>query len=260
MKRLMTLALLASAASPVLAAPAPVSDLNTTSSNSAQTSQAAESSVQRLERLLQNSNRVQANLQQQVDDMSLEISELRGALEQSQYDSNQMVVRQKELFIELDKLRTELAELKESGIAAAPVAAPSEPASSGTYTDDEAEKAAYQKAVDLVIKERDYDAALVEFEAFNKDYPQSVYSANSNYWLGQLYYTKKQDVDAAKAFAVVVSHQDSNKRADSLVKLGEIAARNNNATAAKKYFQQVIEEYANSASANKADERLKALN
>jgi tol-pal system protein YbgF len=260
MKRLMTLSLLVSAASVTFAAPAPVSDLNSTT-QSASASSSSESSVQRLERLLQNSNRLQVNLQQQVDDMSLEISELRGALEQSQYDSNQMVLRQKELFIELDKMRTELAELKQNGVAAAvPVDVQEQPQTAGTYTDNEAEKAAYQTAVDLVIKQRDYDAALTAFETFNKDYPQSVYSANSNYWLGQLYFTKKEDIDSAKAFAIVVSNQDSNKRADALVKLGEIAARNGNATAAKQYYQQVLDEYQGSASATKAGERMQALN
>jgi tol-pal system protein YbgF len=172
-----------------------------------------------------------------------------------------MVLRQKELFIELDKMRTELAELKQSGVVAAvPVAVEATPDASGTYTDNEAEKAAYQTAVDLVIKQRDYDAALVAFEKFNADYPQSVYSANANYWLGQLYYTKKKDVDSAKAFAVVVANKDSSKRADALVKLGEIAARNNSLPAAKKYYQQVIDEYQGSASATKASERLQALN
>jgi TolA-binding protein len=40
------------------------------------------------------------------------------------------------------------------------------------------------------------------------------------------------------------------------VKLGDIATRNNNATQAKKYYQQVLDEYPNSASAKLANERL----
>ncbi len=36
-----------------------------------------------------------------------------------------------------------------------------------------------------------------------------------------------------KSFAAVVSYKDSNKRADALLKLGEIAERNNNAAQAK---------------------------
>jgi len=42
-----------------------------------------------------------------------------------------------------------------------------------------------------------------------------------------------------------------------LVKLGDIAERNNNAAQAKKYYQQVVDEYPNSASAKVASEHLK---
>ncbi|MCV5231961.1 tol-pal system protein YbgF, partial [Escherichia coli] len=85
----------------------------------------------------------------------------------------------------------------------------------------------------------------------------STYSANSHYWLGQLYFAKKQDKDAVKSFAAVVSYKDSNKRADALLKLGEIAERNNNAAQAKKYYQQVVDEYPGSASAKLAGSKLK---
>jgi len=254
LKRVVTLTLLASAASTVLAAPAPVSDLS--GSNSATSSSSVrgnETDVQRLERLLENRNRVQLQMQQQLDDMALEISELRGQLEKSTYDMQQMLQRQRELFIELDKVRGQ--------VAAAPVAK-SEPTDSaaktgGTFSSDADEQTAYQNAVDLILKKRDYTGAIAAFQQFQKDYPDSSFTPNSHYWLGQLYFAKKQDKDAVKSFAAVITYKDSNKRADALVKLGEIAERNNNSAQAKKYFQQVVDEYPNSASAKLAQARLK---
>ena len=40
--------------------------------------------------------------------MSLEISELRGQLERNSYDMQQMLERQRQLFIELDRVRNEV--------------------------------------------------------------------------------------------------------------------------------------------------------
>ena len=72
-----------------------------------------------------------------------------------------------------------------------------------------------------------------------------------------MYFAKKQDKEAVKSFAAVVSYKDSNKRADALVKLGDIAERNKNDAQAKKYYQQVVDEYPGSASAKIASSKLK---
>ncbi|NOI89119.1 tol-pal system protein YbgF [Vibrio splendidus] len=257
-KRVILLSLLASAANTTFAAPAPVSDLNSTATNSSSSSQAAsasnESDIERLERLLQNRNLVQLQMQQQIDDMALEISELRGELERNSYDMKQMLERQRELFIELDRVR---GEVKAAGTATVAVAvSEGSKDASGTFSTDVDEQTAYQNAVDMILKQRDYTGAIAAFQKFQKDFPDSTFTPNSHYWLGQLYFAKKQDKEAVKSFAAVVSYKDSNKRADALVKLGDIAARNNNAAQAKKYYQQVVTEYPNSASAKVAKTHL----
>ncbi|MDF2153710.1 tol-pal system protein YbgF [Vibrio sp. CAU 1672] len=248
-KRAVTLTLLASAANIAFAAPAPVSDLNSSTSSVSQTRTSPETDIERLERMLQNRNRVQLQMQQQIDQMSLEINELRGQLERNSYEMQQMLKRQRELFVELDRVRGE--------IKAAPVkeAQPEQPV--GKFSTNVDEQTAYQNAVDLILKQRDYTGAIDAFLQFQKDFPDSTYSANSHYWLGQLYFAKKQDKEAVKSFAAVVAYEKSNKRADALVKLGDIAARNDNAEQAKKYYQQVVDEYPGSASAKVANSKLK---
>ncbi|BBM64306.1 tol-pal system protein YbgF [Vibrio alfacsensis] len=246
-KRAVTLTLLAGVANLAFAAPAPVSDLNSTSSVSTRSS--SETDIERLERLLQNRNRVQLQMQEQIDQMSQEISDLRGQLERNSYEMQQMLQRQRELFVELDRVRGEMK--------ATPVADVKPAEKVGKYTSNTDEQTAYQNAVDLILKKRDYAGAIAAFEQFQKDYPDSTYSANAHYWLGQLYFAKKQDKEAVKSFAAVVAYKDSNKRADALVKLGDIASRNNNAEQAKKYYQQVVSEYPDSASAKVASSKLK---
>lgn len=249
LKRVLTLTLLASAASATLAAPAPVSDLGNRTTLSRST--AKETDVERLERLLENRNRMQLQMQKQLDDMALEINELRGQIERNNYDMQQMLQRQRELFVELDSLR--------SNASKRPVATESsEEVPLGTFSSDADEQAAYQNAVDLILKKRDYAGAITAFKQFQKNYPNSSFASNAHYWLGQLYFAQRQDQDAAKSFTAVLNYQDSAKRADALVKLGDLATRNNNATQAKKYYQQVIKEYPNSASAKVAKDNLKS--
>ncbi|OEF24810.1 tol-pal system protein YbgF [Vibrio rumoiensis] len=253
LKRVVTLTLLVSAASPVLAAPAPVSDLNDSIPTA---SGQSETNAQRLQRLLDNSNRVQARLQQQVDNQEAELSSFRGTIERNNYEMKQMVERQRQLFVELDQLRTEVNNLKSAPTASASVSGASAAVSSEAVKATGSEQDAYQSAVDLILKDRNYDGAITAFKDFQAKYPNSGYSANAHYWLGQLYFAKKQDVDSAKSFAAVVSDKDSPKRADALVKLGDIAKRNNNAKAANKYYQQVITEYPNSSAAKLAQSNL----
>ena len=252
LKHVIMLMLLASAASSVFAAPSPVSDVsgnNTSVSSSA--GLANETEVQRLERLLENRNRVQLQMQQQLDDMALEINDLRGQLEKNSYDMQQMLERQRELFIELDKLRGQ--------VGATPVVEVTKDAATaqGKFSSNVDEQTAYQNAVDLILKKLDYAGAISAFQQFQKDYPNSTFSPNAHYWLGQLYFAKKQDKEAVKSFAAVVAYPKSNKRADALVKLGDISKRNDNTAQAIKYYQQVIDEYPSSASAKLAEERIK---
>lgn len=260
-KRAVSLTLLASAAGSVSAAPAPVSDINSTASNtaSATPAQPQETEVQRLERLLNNRSRVQVQMQQQLDSMSAEIQQLRGMVERNQYDMKQMLERQKELFIELDRVRSELKASDKpvpASTADTQESSSSEPAESGTYTTNVNEETAYKSAVDLILKKKDYAGAIAAFKQFQEDFPESNFAPNAHYWLGQLYFAKKQDVEAAKSFASVIAYESSNKRADSLVKLGDIARRNNKPGVAKKYYQQVVKEYPNSSSAEKAKQHL----
>lgn len=256
-KRVITLTLLVSAASPVLAASAPVSDLNDSVPTA---SSSSETTTQRLQRLLDNSNRVQARLQQQVDSQEEELTQLRGTIERNNYDMKQMVERQRQLFIELDKLRSDVNDLKKAGTNSSSTTAVTATAAVATSSEvikaSADEQSAYQAAVDLILKDRDYDGAITALKDFQTKYPNSGYAANAHYWLGQLYFAKKQDVDSAKSFAAVVSYKDSSKRADALVKLGDIAKRNNNQQAAQKYYKQVISEYPNSSAAKLAQSNL----
>lgn len=249
LKRVISLTLLASAATFVVAAPAPVTDLNSTPS------QSPSSSIERLERLIKSRNQIQLQLQQQLDGLSEELSEMRGMVERNSYELDQMLERQRQLYVEIDTLRT---------AKPTPITTPSDVSNvtgknEGAYSADTNENEAYQNAVELILTKKDYTGAMKAFQEFVIAYPESVYSSNAHYWLGQLYFAQTDDVKAAKSFVKVVSYADSNKRADALFKLGQLASRNNNKAAAKTYYQKVIDEYSNSTTAQHAATELKSL-
>ncbi len=231
----------------VFAAPAPVRDLNSSSSyQSSTTSNSKETETQRLERLLNNNAKVRFQMQQQINELAQENAELRGLIEHNQYTIQQISDRQKELFLEIDRLKS----AKQTESKKQDTSKPAVPSTSLN------EQQAYQQAVDLALKEKNIDGAIIAFTSFNQQFPESTYSNNAYYWLGQLYFTEKKDADAVTNFRYVVKDKSSNKRSDAIFKLGLISKRNNKPNEAQKLFKLVTLEYPNTPIAEKAKKEL----
>ncbi|GAB6262133.1 tol-pal system protein YbgF [Photobacterium sp. CCB-ST2H9] len=244
MMRNIALTLLIGAATPVVAAPAPVTELNSGSSGS-------ESSLQRLERMFEARSQMQLEMQRQLDELSREVGELRGMVERNSYDMKQMLERQRELYREIDKLsREQPAKAKDDQ---------AETAGGESYAANADENSAYDQAVNLILKEKDYAGAITAFNEFLSAYPESVYAANAHYWLGQLYFTQNKLSEAKSHFQSVANYKDSNKRGDALLKMGVLAEREKKPEEAKKLYQQVIAEYPNTATSQQATKSLKSL-
>jgi tol-pal system protein YbgF len=237
-----------------MAAPAPVDDLIGGS---------GDERLAKLERILKARQQNDFDMQRRLDTLQNEVLELRGITEQQNYQINQILQRQRQLYEEI------AASSKATAAPSVPTTATAStsPTSTSTPTVSEPsvtstldETGSYERAVNLVLKERQYDAAIPAFREFIKQYPDSAYAANANYWLGQLLYNKNDYETAKQAFSTVVSkYADSSKRADSLVKLGMIAEKSNDKAGAKALYNKVLKEYANSASARLAQQQLSTL-
>ncbi|ADN76488.1 tol-pal system protein YbgF [Ferrimonas balearica DSM 9799] len=226
-----------------LAAPAPVVEAAPSSARSGDIN----SRVDRLERQMQARNQSQLQLQQTLDQMQREIGELRGQSENQAYQIQQMLERQRQLY-------QDLAKLQSAPQAAAPAAtAPSStPAVSSLSEAD-----AYTQALNLATKERRFDDAIPAFRRFIEQYPDSSYTPNAYYWLGQLLYNQGQLAEAGTMFATVADkYPKSSKRSDSLLKQGLIADRQGDKATAQRFFKQVISEYSGSSAANMAQKHL----
>ncbi|WP_297486050.1 tol-pal system protein YbgF [uncultured Photobacterium sp.] len=232
--RQFALVLLVGAATQVVAAPASAANLQT------------------LERMLEAQGQSQLQVQRQLDQISADIDDIRGKVERNSYDIKQMKERQRQLYKDVDQLSRQPEKT-------APIAKETTKAPTEAYSKNMSENDAYQNAVNLILKKKDYQGATQAFETFLITYPDSVYKPNASYWLGQLHFSQNNLAQAAKNFEVVASLKDSSKRADALLKLGVIAERNNDTAKAMSYYTEVEKEYPNSTSAKQAQSALMNL-
>lgn len=255
---LLSLSLLVGIAAPWAAiAQAPISSVGSGS---------VEDRVTSLERITNAQGQLFSQLQQQLSDNQRDIDSLRGQIQESQYQLNQVVERQKQILLQLDSqgsanssANTGTAAADSASTAsdasstvAAPVASTA-PASSGDANTD------YNRAVDLVLVKKQNDQAITAFQSFVKQYPDSTYQPNANYWLGQLFYNKGKKDDSAYYFAVVVkNYPKSPKAPDAMYKVGVIMQEKGQADKAKAVYQQVIKQYPTSDAAKQAQKRIAA--
>ncbi len=215
-----------------------------------------------LERKLDSRNRSQVNIQRQLDQLQTEMNALRGVTELHTHQLSQVLERQRELYQELDRRVSEA--LKQVNSAPNSIAANNvndvNISSGQGYSNNLTENEAYDRALNLVLKDKRYEQAIPEFKAFNKSYPQSSYAPNSHYWLGQLLFNKGELSEARQEFEIVVKqHPDSAKRPDALLKLGMVAQTKNDNKNAIALYRQLLKEYPDSTSAKLAKPRLASL-
>lgn len=198
--------------------------------------------IQELTRLLENRNKVLTSLQNDVDQLSQSVNALTGNNDLLNYKLTKIENRQREIMLTISDLQSSKSSQKKK----LPIQSP--------------ERTAYQKAVDFIIKSKNYDKAISAFKAFITDYPKSQLVVNSHYWLGQLYYKKKQFNEAKKSFLSVVNKfPKSNKRAAAILKVGVINEKLGYVSSAKKSYYKVQKEYPNSSPAMIATKKLKDL-
>ncbi|MCL2894702.1 cell division protein CpoB [Brenneria tiliae] len=213
-----------------------------------------EDRVTQLERISNAHGQLLTQLQQQLSDTQRDIDNLRGQIQESQYQLNQVVERQKQIYQQIDGLSSSPAATPTPGAPAADSGADnSAPTGSGDANGD------YNEAVALVLEKKQYDQAISAFQAFVKKYPDSTYQPNAQYWLGQLNYNKGKKDDAAYYFAnVVKNYPKSPKSAEALLKVGVIMQEKGQLDKAKAVYQQVVKAYPNTESAKQAQKRLSA--
>ena len=271
----------------VAADPAPVADLSRSSSQGISTQTTARSGsvserLAALERVVDARAAAQLAMQQQLETLLTEVSELRGTTEEHSYKLEQILQQQRDIYQEIDRRLGGAAAGNVSSQTTAPTQQPVTEVPAGNpaavVAADEAaaaesaapvpqvaasgqlnEAQAYEQAINYVVKDRNYAAAIPAFEDFIKTYPNSEYTSTSHYWLGQLYYQKNEFAKAKTHYERVVKQfPNSSKVPDALLKLGLVADKQNDAAAAKKYYSQLVKSFPKSKAAATAKAKLES--
>jgi tol-pal system protein YbgF len=179
-----------------------------------------------------------------------EVRELRGMVEQLSYELQRVKQRQMDDYLDIDRRLSALS----SGATSAPVnedtqvqvgsadrvelpsvsieptgkpvatiipTAVQKPQEPAVNSEEIAES--YAQASNLLLKQRDFNGAVLAFKQHVTDYPASPYIANAHYWLGEIYLLQGQDELARQAFTMVAEQYPTHGKAlDANFKLGKI--------------------------------------
>ena len=137
-----------------------------------------------------------------------------------------------------------------------PVAAPA-PAETGLSPVEI--QARYQGAFKL-LREARYTQAEKAFSEFLRDYPDSQYSDNAQFWLGETNFVMQQYQGALAAYEKLLQdYPDSKKVAQALLKIGYSHYELGDLAKARTYLKSVIEKYPGTTAGRFADDRLKEI-
>ncbi len=251
-----------------------------------------EDRIRLLEQQLSAANRLRAETQFEITNLKNEVRDLRGAVEEQGYQLEQIIKRQRELYRDIDQRlsestnassdsssvvnnvdnntannskQTSVVENSTSNTDSAytedtnnVTATNDTPVPVVAKTDDEI-RGIYDKIFPLVRSKR-YDEAISGYQQFISQFPESIYVANSHYWLAQIFTVQGRSDEAEREYLnVAQNHSSSSKAADAWLKLGKLYEDKNDTSKAVNAYNQVITQYANSTAAQLAVSRLQTL-
>ncbi|MFL2556184.1 MAG: tol-pal system protein YbgF [Gammaproteobacteria bacterium] len=118
----------------------------------------------------------------------------------------------------------------------------------------------YRDAFKL-LKESQYEKALEEFKSFLKIYPNSDYSSNAQYWIGEANYVMQRYEIAINEYqALLNTYPESQKVSHALLKIGYSFTELGNIADAKKILKDVVRQYPDTTASKLAEERLRKIN
>ena len=216
--------------------------------------QVVEMRLERVERLLDSG--VLTEMLQNVDALQTEVRQLRGQVEELDNELRNLRARQRDQFRSLDERMTRVERKASVERASDPEPIPE----AGEALPPANEQRAYEAAFELLMSGDD-DAAIPRLERFMEQYPDGSYSANALYWLGEAKYANRDYEAALVDFEAIRSrYADSDKAADALLKIGYSHFELGNADQARSALERVVAEYPGTTLSRLAQDRLRRLN
>ena len=105
-----------------------------------------------------------------------------------------------------------------------------------------------------------YDLAMQEFSDYVKYFPTTQLAPNAQYYVGDIYFRRKDYDNAIQAFDAVLEHfSDNNKTPDAHLMKGQSLLAEGKRDAAAREFRETISKYPDTDAAAKAKSLLKSL-
>ena len=210
-----------------------------------------DSRLARVESVLNNQSLL--DLQNDNQDLTAQLRDLRNQIETLSYTQNSSADRQKSKYLDLDK-RLQAMEIRPARQVF--VSGTADNIDSTVVVDNGTEREVYQSAFDL-LKSAKYADAATGFETYLKQYPNGQLADNAYYWLGESYYITRKFDDALSSFATVTArYPQSRKIADAWLKLGYTYYEMKKTSEATAALEKTISTYPDSSAALLAKQRL----
>lgn len=197
----------------------------------------------------------QVELYYQLQLLQQEVQELRGLVEQQSFELRQLKQQRMDDYLDLDRRLSQLS----GGASSIPPTTPVPPAAgivdspmvNAPDAPQADELAVYRSAIDLVLKQRDFDGGASALQKYLKDFPSGHYSANALYWLGQIYLQKNELDQSQKWFTQMIEQYPTHQKTpEAKFKLAKVYHSLGNSEQAKKLLEEVAS--SNSAAAGLA--------
>ncbi len=183
----------------------------------------------------------------QMQIMQQEVMELRGKVEELEYELRQLKQQSLERYVDIDR---RLSQGGGGGDTGGTGGTASKPPVSTQPRELAGEANAYRSAYSQV-RSQQFNGAIVAFKQFLQDFPDGKYAANAHYWLGELYLViVPADLEMARReFGLLLEqYPDNTKAPDAMYKLGKVYFEKGNAEKAREYMDRVISEFGSGTS------------
>ena len=185
-----------------------------------------------------------AELHYQLQVLQQEVQQLRGMVEEQSNELRKLKQQRLDDYVELDRRLSSRANQVPTQPAPAQRAAPvnTRPQVRSPQASSPSEFQEYRSAIDLVLKQRNYDQAVVELNDYLTKFPRGQYAANAQYWLGEIYLVKNELDLSRQWFSRLLSEFSSHAKVPGAkYKLGTVYDQLGDKAAAKVLLQEVAE-------------------
>lgn len=219
-------------------------------------------------------NQAVLDLFREIEGLKAEIAKMRGQMEVLANGIETGQKRQQDFYVDLDtrlrRLESPVAVPPSTGGAQTPDPAGASTAASATVpgtkpsstapaSASNAETRAYEAAQNQ-RRIGNYQAAIVAFQNFVKQYPKSTLASSAQYWIGDSYFNLRDFRLAINSQRLlVVSYPDSPKVPDALLNIASSQLEMGDTVAARKTMDEIIAKHPTSDAADKAKRRLANL-